>query len=198
MGSCVVASPFSTQFNRVMKWLPDSSGHTALRPPHSEGGPVKCRRSGWFPLMKYQYLHLHFQPTALAGFDQTWHYIDQIKEACLSAWTAFSTPLLSAPANFCPKVFAVGRQQTEIITMWSFFLCQLWLRCQAHKAIIWLKGIFTFQITRCIAYLMWYKVSLNKTANIKTGVKTPQNSLEPRTSSLHNTNNRGRNHHLCR
>lgn len=33
MGSCVVASPFSTQFNRVMKWLPDSTGHTALRPP---------------------------------------------------------------------------------------------------------------------------------------------------------------------
>lgn len=28
MGSRVVASPFSTQFNRVMKWLPDSAGHT--------------------------------------------------------------------------------------------------------------------------------------------------------------------------
>lgn len=98
MGSCVVASPFSTQFNRVMKWLPDSSGHTALRPPHSEGGPVKCRRSGWFPLMKYQYLHLHFQPAASVGFDQTWHDIDQIKEACLQAWSTFSTPALSAPA----------------------------------------------------------------------------------------------------
>lgn len=101
MGSCVVASPFSTQFNRVMKWLPDSSGHTVLWPAHSEGGPVKCRRSGWFPLMKYQYLHLHFQLTALAGFDQTWHYIDQIKEACRRAWRAISTPALCAPANLC-------------------------------------------------------------------------------------------------
>lgn len=113
MGSHVVASPFSTQFNRVMKWLPDSAGHTPLRPPHSEGGPVKCRRSGWFLLMKYQYLHLHFQPTALAGFDQTWHNIDQITEACRCAWRAFSTPLLSAPAAFCLKVFAAE----EIITM---------------------------------------------------------------------------------
>lgn len=69
MGSCVVALPFSTQFNRVMKWLPDSAGHALLWPPHSKGGPVKCRQSGWFPLMKYQYLHLHFQPTALAKHD---------------------------------------------------------------------------------------------------------------------------------
>lgn len=99
MGSCVVASPFSTQFNRVMKWLPDSSGHAALRPPHSEGGPVKCRRSGWFPLMKYQYLHLHFQPAASVGFDQTWHDIDQIKVARLQAGGTFSTPVLSAPAK---------------------------------------------------------------------------------------------------
>lgn len=106
---------FSTQFNRVMKWLPDSSGHTALRPPHCEDGPVKCRRSGWFPLMKYQYLHLHFQAAALAGFDQTWDYIDQMKEACPCAWRALSTPLLSAPAYFC--LCGLYGRNTEIITM---------------------------------------------------------------------------------
>lgn len=95
MESRVVALPFSTQFNRVMKWLADSAGHMALWPPRSKGGPVKCRRSGWFPLMKYQYLHLHFHTTALVGFDQTWHNIDQIWKTCLCGWRPFSTRLLS-------------------------------------------------------------------------------------------------------
>lgn len=90
MGSCVVDLPFSTQFNRVMKWLPDSIGHTALWPPCCEGSPVKCCRSGWFPLMKYQYLHLNFHTTALVGFEQTRHNIDQNLETC---WRPFSTRL---------------------------------------------------------------------------------------------------------
>lgn len=43
-------SPFSTQFNQVMKWLSDSPGQTVLGPWHFHRALLKCTRSWWFLL----------------------------------------------------------------------------------------------------------------------------------------------------